>query len=92
MRRLLLLRFKLEFNKFARLALAQGVQVSNGIFMVVVIIGMSQNVDFLSPRLRNAEIEEFEDVPDISPLSHRFTYCIYQKQKGTTFRSPSTSQ
>ena len=76
MRRLLLLRFKLEFNKFALPALTQGVQVE-GLFkplfdlgrkisfawpsfkwdlkggIVVAIIGMSQNVDSLSPRLWN---------------------------------------
>ena len=86
MRRLLLLRFELEFNKFARLALTQGVQVkglsnpflipaggsrlhgphSNGIFMVVVIIGISQNVDFFHLDC-GIEIAEVEDVPDISP-------------------------
>ena len=35
--------------------------------MVVVIIGMPQNADSLSPRLWHAEIAEFEDVPNISP-------------------------
>ena len=53
--------------------------------MVVVIIGMSQNVDSLSPRLWNAEIEEFEDVPNISPYPP--LYLLYlSKIEGNHFQ------
>ena len=53
-----------------------------GATVAVVIIGMSQDMDSLSPRLWNAEKTEFEDVPNISPyLTALSTVFIKNKTK-----------